>query len=102
MGLGVGNMYTFTVASAHTWVHVAGGVLVTMLSTVSFLQCALADSGVVRIKEQGEEEAAAVEAPVERLTAGDDAAADARVIQRVPVQGSRGKRCSHCNVVQAK
>jgi len=91
--LGVGIVYTYTVAMEHTALHVLGGLVVTVLSTVCFLHCALSDSGVVRVKSSSAQEAG--EANANGEGGADDSS---RPIQRREF----GRRCSHCNVVQHK
>jgi len=85
--LGVGFVYVVSVASHHSIWHLAGGILVTFLSTLTFLQCALTDPGVVRLKQGLEEGEQTVQ-----VCAGGEQGSSRRF----------GRRCAQCNVVQER
>merc|ERR1711967_107821 len=76
----VGTLFVYSVALSTSLVHVFFGVLVTLLSSWSFLQCALADPGILR-ENPGD-------------TPGNQA------IQMLPSTGRRD--CVHCGIVQPK
>merc|ERR1712196_153147 len=69
--LGVGSYYSSSAAQAGL-LQLLGGVVVTSLSTITFLRCALANPGVLRAKARAVED------------------------------GAMGRRCEACNVVQPR
>lgn len=80
--LGVGFCYCSSAAQMGRW-QLAGGVLITILSTVTFLNCALSNPGVLRPKARSAEE------PPE----------DVQSVLTTPSR-TLGRRCSHCNVTK--
>lgn len=90
--LGVGIFYCCSAASNGPW-QLLGGTTVTLLSTVTFLRCALANPGI--LKPQAEDCAVAAEdAPVMPGSPGVFGAKR----RRAPM--ADGRRCNICNLVQ--
>eukprot|EP00811_Abedinium_folium_P005390 NODE_14966_length_1075_cov_9.780591.p1 GENE.NODE_14966_length_1075_cov_9.780591~~NODE_14966_length_1075_cov_9.780591.p1 ORF type:complete len:263 (-),score=52.74 NODE_14966_length_1075_cov_9.780591:285-977(-) len=63
--IGVGCFFVKNVAIHNGWLHVLGGLFATLISTGTFLKCALADPGVLRRRE-GDEEALVAEPPAQQ------------------------------------
>eukprot|EP00928_Gymnodinium_smaydae_P025885 TRINITY_DN20494_c0_g1_i1.p1 TRINITY_DN20494_c0_g1~~TRINITY_DN20494_c0_g1_i1.p1 ORF type:complete len:273 (-),score=31.38 TRINITY_DN20494_c0_g1_i1:87-806(-) len=77
---GVGYFFTTKIAVRVGWHHIVVSILVTFMSTRSFVKCALGDPGIL-------------------LPATDETISDVAV-QYLPSNGSR--RCRACNIVQPR
>merc|ERR550532_1649742 len=93
--LGVGGFYCSSAVQAGVW-QLFGGILVTSLSTTTFLRCALANPGVLRASAPG----AAVEEGPPEGDGGEPMAplADTGVAPLRPRRHAR--RCATCNLTQ--
>mmetsp|Transcript_6104 Transcript_6104/g.18110 ORF Transcript_6104/g.18110 Transcript_6104/m.18110 type:complete len:247 (-) Transcript_6104:213-953(-) len=92
--LGVGSFYCNSAVQSGPW-QLLGGLAVTLLSTWTFLRCALANPGVLKAKSPG---AAEEGAEGDVLVTGDAPAVPS--VQRRNL--GAGRRCNTCNLTQPR
>lgn len=84
--IAVGGLFLVQVAPNRGFVHAAAGTICTLLSIASFLQCALADPGILRPWPNGHE--------------GLPKVSGREPLQLIPSSGRRS--CNACGIVQPK
>lgn len=95
--LGIGFLYTYSLAALSGALHVLGGIAVTSISTLTFLQCVFANPGILK-----RQDAAAAESGEAGLLHAED---ELTVVSSRPLnrrgRGPRG-HCAKCNIKQPK
>jgi len=96
--LGVGGLYIFGIAGELGVKHLVAGLCVTLASTSAFLNCALADPGILHRQPAAAAREEGAEGENGSTAAGDSS-------QPAALQGRplvRGRRCQKCSVDQPR